>query len=75
MKQSQELSNFKSSDEDYFDSIFGFDNHALKYISVQFSAFWLPWCYVLHRIIVKICRKRHSWHIEQNGSFIRHTVY
>ena len=25
MKQSQELSNFKSSDEDYFDSIFGFD--------------------------------------------------
>ena len=33
MKQSQELSNFKSSDEDYFDSIFGFDNHALKYLS------------------------------------------
>lgn len=33
MKQSQELSNFKSSDEDYFYSIFGFDNHALKYLS------------------------------------------
>ncbi len=30
MKQSQELSNLKSSDEDYFDSIFGFDDHALE---------------------------------------------
>ena len=33
MKQSQELSNLKSSDEDYFDSIFGFDDHALENLS------------------------------------------
>ena len=30
MKQSQELSDLKSSDEDYFYSFFGFDDHALK---------------------------------------------
>ena len=33
MKQSQELSNLNSSDEDYFDSIFGFDDHALENLS------------------------------------------
>lgn len=33
MKQSQELSNLESSDEDYLDSIFGFDDHALENLS------------------------------------------
>lgn len=33
MKQSQRLGNFKSTDEDHLDSLFGFDDHALENLS------------------------------------------
>lgn len=33
MKHSHELCYFETADEDYFDPIFGFDDHALEYLS------------------------------------------